>query len=167
MKPYLLISLAAVFLVNACSLSYSFTGSDIPADAKTFSVQYFQNNAPLADPEYPQLLTEELKDLMLQQSPLKVAQNQGDIAFSGSIDEYFISPVSIAANETAQRNRLTISITVQYVNIYEEQKNFDKKFSRFADFDNTLPFENVKDGLISTINEQLVQDIFNQSVGNW
>lgn len=159
--------IATVVLTTACSTSYSFTGADIPANAKTFSVEYFQNNAPLADPEYPQLLTENLKDLMLQQSPLNITRSQGDIAFSGSIDEFFISPVSISGNETAQSNRLTISVTVQYINIYEDEKNFEKRFSRFADFDNTLPYENVKDGLISTINEQLVQDIFNQSVGNW
>lgn len=151
----------------SCSMSYSFTGADIPADARTFSVEYFQNNAPLADPDYPQQLTETLKDLMLQQSPLNNVRSDGDLMFSGSIDEFFIAPVNISGNETAQSNRLTISITVQYTNAFEESKNFEKRFSRFADFDNTQTYEALKDGLISTINEQLVQDIFNQSIGNW
>ncbi len=155
------------FSLVSCSMSYSFTGADIPANAKTFSVDYFQNNSPLADPDYPQQLTESLKDLMLQQSPLNNVRSDGDLMFSGSIDEFFIAPVNISGNETAQSNRLTISITVQYVNAFEEEKNFEKRFSRFADFDNTQSYEALKDGLISTINEQLVQDIFNQSIGNW
>lgn len=162
-------TLVALLIANlsACSMSYSFTGADIPASAKTFSVEYFQNNSPLADPDYPQQLTESLKDLMLQQSPLNNTRSDGDLMFSGSIDEFFIAPVNISGNETAQSNRLTISITVQYTNTFEEDKNFEKRFSRFADFDNTQAYEIVKDGLISTINDQLVQDIFNQSIGNW
>ena len=30
--------------------AYSFTGASIPADTKTFQVNYFQNNAPLIEP---------------------------------------------------------------------------------------------------------------------
>ena len=44
---------------------YSFTGASIPDAAKTFSVAYFPNNAPMVSPTLSTTLVEELKDIHL------------------------------------------------------------------------------------------------------
>jgi hypothetical protein len=59
-----------LFMLNSCGI-YSFSGADT-AGAKTFSVDYFQPVATLASPLLAQRFTESLKDLVLQQSTLKV-----------------------------------------------------------------------------------------------
>lgn len=157
----------ACAIITSCKVSYSFTGADIPAEAQTFSVQYFNSEAVLATPTYAQVLTEELKDLLLAQSGLKLTTSNGDLQYSGVITNYEVTPVALQGNETAARNRLTISLKVSYVNIFDETKNFEKSFSRFADYDSSNDLSQVEEGLIETINEQLIQDIFNASLGNW
>lgn len=154
-------------LLSACKISYSFTGADIPPQANTFSVELFQNDAPLADPNYPLDITEDLKDLLLSQSGLDLIKSEGDLQFSGIITEYVVTPQALSGNETAAKNRLTISVSVSYINTFEEEKNFEQRFSRFAEFDATQDISVVKESLIEEINEQLVQDIFNASLGNW
>lgn len=159
--------ICACAIITSCKVSYSFTGADIPAEAQTFSVQYFNSEAVLATPTYAQVLTEELKDLLLAQSGLKLTTSNGDLQYSGVITNYEVTPVALQGNETAARNRLTISLKVSYVNIFDETKNFEKSFSRFADYDSSSDLSQVEEGLIETINEQLIQDIFNASLGNW
>lgn len=154
-------------VLTACSVSYSFTGADIPAEAKTFSVSYFGNSTALAGPQYRQQVTEALKDFLLGQTPLNLAKNQGDLHFSGTVTKYDVSPIALQTGDQGARQRLTIALKVTYVNSFDEKKSFEQTFTRFADFDTDQAFDSVEDALIEEINEQLIQDIFNASVGNW
>ena len=70
-------------------------------------------------------------------------------------------------NETASLNRLNITIKVKYTNTLEPDLSFDKTFSKFADFEAAADLLSVEDRLWSEINDQLLQEIYNASVGNW
>ena len=135
--------------------------------ASTFSVDLFKSQTALASPIYAQRLTESLKDLLLSQSPLKITENNGDLRYEGYITEYRIAPVAIQGNETASLNRLNITIKVKYTNTLEPDLSFDKTFSKFADFDAALDLLSVEEKLWTDINDQLLQEIYNASVGNW
>ncbi|MEM7161039.1 MAG: LPS assembly lipoprotein LptE [Bacteroidota bacterium] len=157
---------AALSFLSSCGV-YSFTGVTIPAEAETFSVQYFRVNAPLADPNYGQLLTEGLKDLILQQSRLDLTKTEGDLQFDGYVKEYRVNTSAATGEETASLNRLTISIVVTYENVFNEEDNFEQTFTRFVDFNANEEFDSIEEGLIEEINDQLLQDIFDKSLGNW
>jgi hypothetical protein len=157
--------LLAGFLA-ACGV-YSFTGASIPAGAKTVSISYFINNAPLVEPTLSQSLTEALRDRFLQQTNLNLVRESGDLQFEGTITEYSTRPVAIQGNETAALNRLTISVQVRYTNALEPDKDFETSFTRFEDYPSTQDLSQVKDNLIPSINEALVDDIFNKAVVNW
>jgi hypothetical protein len=43
----------------------------------------------------------------------------------------------------------------------------EKTFSKFADFDANQDLFSIEEGLWALINEQLTQEIYNASVGNW
>jgi hypothetical protein len=158
--------LLAVLLFASCSVNYSLTGGQF-SGAKTFSVELFRSQTALASPIYAQRLTESLKDLLLSQSPLKIAESDGELKYQGFITDYKVTPVAIQGNETASLNRLTITVKVKYTNSLEPSLSFDKSFSKFADFDASLDLLSQEDQLWSTINEQLLQEIYNSSVGNW
>lgn len=155
-----------VALVSACTVRYSLSGGQF-SGASTFSVDLFKSQTALASPIYAQRLTESLKDLLLSQSPLKIAENNGDLRYEGYITEYRIVPVAIQGNETASLNRLNITVKVKYTNTLEPDLSFDKTFSKFADFEAAADLLSVEDQLWSEINEQLLQEIYNASVGNW
>ncbi len=163
---YIAVLVLAVLLQD-CRVSYSFSGADIPADAKTFSVDFFTSSAALVPPTYNQAFTESLKDLMLAQTPLDIVKRNGDIRFSGSIVRYETTPVAAQGNQTAALDRFTIDVEVTYFNKYEPEKNFEKRFSRFVDFESGQNFTTVEEGLSEEITDQLLQEIFNASVGSW
>ncbi len=155
--------LAAVFL-GSCGM-YSFSGADT-SGAKTFSVDYFKPVATLASPLFSQQFTEELKDLILQQSTLSI-EEKGDLQFEGSVVGYDIKPVSVQSNETASLNRLTITIKVNYVNSIQSEKNFERSFSKYADYDSNQDILSIEESLHALIIEQISQEVFNASLGNW
>ena len=152
---------------QGCRVSYSFSGADIPGNANTFSVDFFKVTAALASPVYAQKITERLKDLMLSQTRLSLAKSNGDLQYSGTVIRYEVMPVAITGNETAGMNRLTITVRVSYINTDDDKKNFEKDFSQFCDFESNKTLTEVESTLIDCINEKLVQDIFNASLGNW
>ena len=45
--------------------------------------------------------------------------------------------------------------------------DFEKTFSRFADFPASSDLFDVETQLVEEINEQLTQEVFNSSLGNW
>ena len=165
LKPFSAYILA--LCLCACQVSYSFTGADIPAEADTFSVDYFTIEASLADPAYAQQITEDLKDRLLSQTKLNYSKSNGDIQYKGTVTRYDVQPIAIQGNETAARNRFTISLRIEYFNKFDESKNFEKTISEFTDFDSTEDFKSVEQNLIEIVNELLTQDIFNASLGNW
>lgn len=156
-----------MLLFEGCSVSYSLTGADIPANARNFSVQPFNVVAPLASPTYGQSITEGVKELILSQSRLDLAPRDGDLQFEGTVTGYNVAPAAISSDEFAEINRLTITLKVVYTNTLEEEKSFERSFSRFADFSTTQELTDVEQTLIDEINEQLTQDIFDASLGSW
>ncbi len=160
---FILLSVA----LQACRVSYGFTGTSIDPAVKSVSIEYFDNFAPLAKPTLSQTFTEALKDRFLQQTNLSLVKTNGDIQFSGRVIDYRTNPINIQSNETAALNRLTITIEVSYLNLKDEKKNFEQKFSRYEDYESSSSLSDVEDQLIDLINEQLIQDIFNKSVSDW
>ncbi len=159
--------MSLIFVLNSCSVKYSFTGTSIDPNIKSVSIAYFESFAPLAKPTLSQVFTEALKDRFIQQTNLSLVKNKGDIQFSGRITGYETRPVAIQGNETAALNRLTITVEVEFVNTQDETKNFKQSFSRFEDYSSNQALSAVEDNLIEEINEQLIQDIFNKSVSDW
>ena len=159
--PFLLLLFA-----SGCGV-YSFTGASIPPGAKTISIAYFVNNAQYVEPSLSQSLTDALRDRFLSQTDLDFVKEGGDLQIEGLITEYSTRPVAIQGDETAALNRLSVTVKVKYTNTLDPDKDFDAPFTRYEDYPSDQDLSVVKDQLISTINESLVDDIFNKAVVNW
>ena len=162
----MLLALVAATL-GGCTVKYSFSGASIPLEAKTVSVPYFPNNAPMVAPSLSSTLTDALQDKFARQTKLQLVSTGGDLAFEGEITNYTSTPAAITSAETAAMNRLTITVKVKFTNIYEPQNNYNKSVSAFAEYDATSLLQHIQYTLITAICEQLVQDIFNAAVANW
>ncbi len=158
---------SVLIVVSACTVNYSFSGADIPAEAETFSVQQFQIATPLATPDYGLVLSEAMKDLMLAQTRLDLADKRGDLQFEGVVTGYQIGNAAISSDEFTSLNRLTITVKVIYTNTIEKEKSFERSFSRFVDYDSGQNFSEIETELIADVNAQLIQDIFDASLGAW
>ncbi|MFQ3239814.1 MAG: hypothetical protein ACI9NI_002131 [Olleya marilimosa] len=165
LKYFLLLTIMATFL--GCG-AYSFTGVQDLGDAKTFQVNYFQNNAALVEPGLERDFTIALQDLILNQTNLSLVNSNGDLVYEGEITEYRISPTTATANSTAAQNRLTIGVNVRYYNKKDDENDFEKKFSFYYDYTGSeLLSGAIKTTAFEEIFERLTQDIFNASLANW
>ena len=165
----------AILLIGGCGV-YSFTGTNIDYDkVSTISIKRFENLSPGGPPTITQTLTEGLRDIYQQNTRLAVLADdqEGDLQLEGEIVGYRTAPSTPQASgntdgvDIASQTRLTITVKVSYVNSSNEDENFDRSFSFFADFDNTETLNAVEDALIEEIFEQIILDIFNATVANW
>lgn len=163
---FFLLLTAYCLLFSSCGI-YSFTGASISPDIKSFSVQYFPNRASLVQPTLSQVFTEKLKEKFISQTNLSPVKIGGDLQFEGYISDYTTTPTAIQSTDQAALNRLTITVSVKFINNKDPKNNFETNFSRFSDYSSTKNLTEVETGLINEISSQLVDDIFNKAVINW
>ena len=165
---YLLIALGLTLSILAVSCgAYNFTGTG-KIDAKTFQVNYFQNNAELVEPGIERIFTQSLQEIIQNQTNLNLTSQGGDLLYEGEITDYRITPMTATADQRAAQNRLTISINVRFVNRNKEVDNFEKRFSFYHDFpaDQQLVGSQLTTAL-GVIFERITQDVFNESLAKW
>jgi len=160
-------AIALLFTLSGCGI-YSFTGTNVSPDIKTFQVNYFQNNADIVEPGIDLTFTRRLQDLIQNQTNLSLTNSGGDLVYEGEIVEYRVSPMTATANQRAAQNRLTIAVMVRFTNKKKEDDNFEKRFSFFYDYDgNDLPRGAVLSTALEEIFERITQDIFNDTLAKW
>ena len=152
---------------SGCKVHYSMSGASVSPDVKTLTVKFFTKTAALGPSSLSQTFTEALKEKFISQTSLSLVDRNGDLLLEGSISGYTIQPLAIQANETAAKNRLTITVNVKFTNLKDEKQNFETGFSRFADYESSQNIASVEDQLIKEIDDQLVDDIFNKAFINW
>ena len=161
----LVIALTAILV--SCTVKYSLSGASIPPDAKTFSVAYFPNNAPMVAPVLSATMTDELTQRFASRTSLMQVEEGGDFAFEGEIVGYSSTTSSVSSGDYALQNRLTISVKVKFTNAIDDKMSFNRNFSAYADYDSTKLLTEVESELIPQIVEQLVTDIFQAAASNW
>ncbi len=118
-------------------------------------------------PALSSTFTNALKDYFTTQTSLVLVDRGGDLTIEGAITVYDPgSPIAIQGNETAAKNRMTITVRVKFTNRTNEKQNFETSFSRYTDY-NVQPLPPIQDQLIKDVTDQLVIDIFNKAVVNW
>jgi|SRR5690606_33184234 hypothetical protein len=153
-------------LAQSCGIKYGFTGGSIPEGMKTYTVEFFDNTAPIVYPTLSQSFTEALKDRIRTQSNLSQVSADGDAIFEGRITGYSITSAAVeAGTDRAALNRLSITVAVKYTNNIKPEDSFDASFTRFKDFAGTV--QSQEETLIRDINQMLTEDIFNRAFANW
>ncbi|MBL31327.1 MAG: hypothetical protein CMP62_01180 [Flavobacteriales bacterium] len=165
-KKYIIALYIFLLTINGCGV-YSFSGASIPDEAKTIYIHYIKNEATLIEPNLSNKLTESLKTKCLTESNLVWGDQKSEINFSGRIKKYEVSPMAIENNETAAKNRLTISVEVTYNNQFDPTQNFNTVFTDYADFDSDENFYAKEEELNDIIINNLIEDIFNAAFLNW
>lgn len=171
-KKYLqqIILVAVFFFLQSC---YSFTGSSLKEDVKTFQIKEFVNNAPLVNPTLAQQFSIDIQN-KFQRTTLKGTNDKPDIFIEGEITDYTISPTTISSpvNATggtvqAAQNKLTITVKVHYENAKYPDEGFDRTYSDEAVFSSDLDINAIEASQVKIVNERIINKIFNDIVANW
>lgn len=164
---YFSILISLTFLLQDCGV-YSFSGTNIDPRIQTISISNFINEASLGPPDLSQRFTEALKQFFQNNTKLRLVNSGGDLQLEGSIVGYEVSPAAPTADNRAALNRLIIRVNVSFVNTYNEKEDFEKVFaSQPGDFNASTSLQSVESSLVPELLDQIVLDIFNQTVTNW
>lgn len=169
-KKYLIGILCLIgVLVNSCSISYSLSGTSVDyTKVSSISIKDFPNQAAQVYPPLSQMLTEAMKDLYTRQTRLQQVSDNGDLDLEGEITNYQLTPLAVKEDAYSSETRLTITIRVRYSNRPEPEKDFERTFSAYQDFDAGRILDNaLQEELCNAIVEELVDQIYNSTVADW
>lgn len=161
-------AILTLFILVGCSVKYNFTGTG-KLDAKTFQVNYFQNNAAIVETGIERIFTQKLQNVIQNQTNLSLVPSGGDLVYEGEIVDYRTTPSTATSNldQGSAQNRLDIVINVRFVNKKKEDDNFEKRFTFFFNFPaNTLPSSILNEAL-TVIYDRISLDVFNESLAKW
>lgn len=157
-----------MLIAQAC-ISYKFNGAALDYNKyKTVSFAQFPIRAALVYPPLQQVFQNKLQDVVDQQTRLTQVDNpNSDLRFEGEITTYNLSPQAVGDNAYATRTRLTIGVRVKYIDNVNSSLSNDINVSAYRDFDSNQLLIDVQDQLCEEISTELVDLIFNQTLGNW
>ncbi len=166
----LIIAVAAFIAgaVHGCIPSYKLNGSAIDYTVyRTIHVSEFPIRAALVYPPLQMTFENELNDYITRNTRLQTTDGASDLILEGEITGYSLSPQAVTENAIASQTRLTITVRVKYTDTKAEGKDIDQTFSAYRDFDSSLMLTDVQDDLCQQISKELVDLIFNATLGNW
>jgi len=160
------LAIVVLFLVS-CSISYKFEGGSVRYDlTKTIHIADFPNRTPFYSP-LASMFNQALRKRFVEQTRLISVNNNADIEMEGEITGYDVAGTAVKSDAYASQTRLTITVRVQYVNNKEAGKNVDQSFSAFQEFSSARSLDEVQDGLVKKIIDELVDMIYNATIANW
>ncbi len=161
---YSIVTILGLIILQGCG-AYSFSG--INTTANSFQVNFFQNQAPIIIPGIDQRFTNQLQDLILNQTNLNLVTANADIIYEGEIVQYYVAPTNATSENTAAQNRLTIGINVRFYDTKNSDEDLEQRFSFFFDYGAAQSEVSVRDQAIQVIYERLTQDILNATLAKW
>lgn len=159
-----------VIILGGCVPSYKLNGSSIDYSVyKSISIGNFPIRAALVYPPLQVTFENALTDYIERNTRLQtsVGNSKADLQLEGEITNYALSPQAVGTDAYATRTRLTISVRVKYIDNKKEGKDLDQTFSAYRDFDANEMLTDVQDQLCKEISDELVELIFNATLGNW
>ena len=94
---YFILAVSLIF-ISSCSI-YSFSGASIPVGSSSVKVTTFKI-IPRTLFQFITNIIRKLRDIFLEQTNLNLINEDADLNFIGSIENYEIKPISLKANET-------------------------------------------------------------------
>ena len=163
---YIAVLALAALLAGGCGI-YSFSGTSIQPDVETITINYFEYKAEKVNPSLSNKITEDLRTQFRKMTRLEQVDIDGDLEIEGQITGYDVSASAITADEVAARNKLTVTVKVDFTNRKYPEDNLSQSFSAYEEYDSTQSLDAVQDALCDDIVKKLIEDIFNATVAQW
>ncbi len=166
-KLGLLVAIVAM-AAPSCRISYKFNGAALDYTVyRTIHVSNFPIRAALVYPPLQQTFENELLDYITRNTRLQTVDGSSDLSLEGEITGYNLSPQAVTEDAYASKTRLTITVRIKYTDSKNDKNDVDQTFSAYRDFDSSEMLTDVQDELCQTISKELVELIFNATLGNW
>lgn len=160
--------MVAALVPQSCRISYKLNGAALDYTVyRTIHIGEFPIRAALVYAPLQQTFENELIDYITRNTRLETTSGASDLELEGEITGYNLSPQAVTEDAYASRTRLTISVRVKYTDTKNEANSVDQTFSAYRDFDATQMLTDVQEQLCQEISKELIDLIFNATLGNW
>jgi hypothetical protein len=164
----IIIPLVIIFVSAGC-ISYSFTGTSIPADVQTIYIPFFPDRSQSGLGDLSDRLNRALINRFVNQSRLSLANDQdvSDAFIEGAIQSYVTRPFSIGGDQQANLNEVQITVRATFQYASDESPLWTKNFNGSATYD---VLANPVDGEIEAAQaalQQISNNMFNDAVSSW
>ncbi len=164
------IAIASVLMCTLCFATCKYSTKDtapIPAEIKTFRVNYFENKARYVNPQITPAVTEKLKQKIIGQTRLRQTNNDdADYDISGYLSDYSETTSGISG-QNASSNRLNVSFHLIFKNALDSKKDFETEVTSNYDFSAQLTLPQAESQLSDQIVKNITDAIFNKIFSNW
>jgi hypothetical protein len=165
-KNYTLIFSLILMVLTSCSI-YRFRDVSIDPNIKTVRIGYIENKSRLLIPQLSPQLSDRLRQKINNQTRLtQVQSDEAHYDITGYVAETSVSTSGIS-DQRAASNRLVITVHIILKNRLDDTKSFEADVSRNFDFSANLSLEQAQSQLLSTIVQNLSDEIFNRIFSNW
>ncbi|MDE6808987.1 MAG: hypothetical protein K2J42_02730 [Muribaculaceae bacterium] len=167
--PRVVAVILLVFVGQSCRISYKLNGSALDYTVyKNIYVAQFPIRTALVYAPLQQTFELELQDYITRNTRLQLTDNpNSDLTLEGEITGYALSPQAVTEDAYASQTRLTITVRVKYTDTKNDKNDVDQTFSAYRDFDASQMLNEVEEELCGQISKELVELIFNATLGNW
>lgn len=163
-----LFSLASVFLMSGCTISYKLNQSSIDYNTtKTIAIETFTNRASYQWAPMAPMFNNTLSDKYASQTKLRQVKRDGDLALSGEITSYDQTNKSISADGYSSMVQLRMTVKVKFTNNKKHEDDFDRTFSASREYDSSQQLTAVQEELVQQMIDDIVDQVFNATVAKW
>ena len=154
--------------LTACKITVTLNGAPIDYNVyKTIHVGEFPIRAALVYAPLQTTFENELLNYITRNTRLQTTDGASDLSLEGEITQYNLTPQAVTENAYASQTRLTIGVRIRYTDNQNDKNSVDQTFTAYRDFDASQLLIDVQDQLCQEISEELVELIFNSTLGNW
>ncbi len=160
-------SVATLLLTIACSISYSFTGTNINYDViKTIQIDKIANRAPYGWAPMEAMFNNKLQDKYANSTRLRLVKRNGDLQVAGEITGYDQFNKAVSADGYSSQVQLKLTVNIRFRNNKMNQQ-WEKQFSATTQYDARQSLATVQEGLVNEMIDDIVDQIFNATVADW
>ena len=153
---------------QSCRISYKLNGAAIDYTVyRTIHVGEFPIRAALVYAPLQQQFENTLLDYITRNTRLTTTDGAADLEMEGEITGYNLTPQAVTEDAYASKTRLTRTVKVKYTDSKKDGNDINQTFSAYRDFDASQMLTDVQDQLCEEISKELVELIFNATLGNW
>lgn len=164
----LTVAIMSTASLSSCIPSYRMNGSFLNYDIyKTINVGEFPIRAAMVYPPLQTTFENELLNNISRNTRLQETDGQANLELSGEITGYSLTPQSVGTDAYATETRLTITVKIKYTDNINPANSVEQTFSAFRQFPSSQLLIDVQDDLCTQISKELVELIFNSTLGNW
>ncbi len=159
---------AMLAVPQSCRISYKLNGAALDYSVyRTIHVGEFPIRAALVYSPLQQTFENELLDYITRNTRLTTVDTASDLDLEGEITGYNLTPQAVTEDAYASKTRLTITVRVKYTDAKNDANDLNQTFSAYRDFDASQMLTDVQEQLCQEISKELVELIFNATLGNW